>query len=238
MCESLPYGGFKWLSDYEINTFELPTITDDDEKGYILEVDLEYPDELHLTHADLPFAIRSSIPEYISSKQKKLIASVNNKEKYIIHYKNLAQCLEHGLKLTKIHKVLEFKSSKFLEKYINLNNDMRTKSENDFDKDFFKLMNNSYFGKTIEDVEKRNNVRLLTRWDQDRNRFGASHYINKPNFHSSSVFEENLVAIQMNRVEIFYDKPIYIGFCVLELSKMIMYNFHYNFMKKKNMGKK
>jgi hypothetical protein len=129
MSESLPYGGFKWLTENEIEKFDVQKSTLNEEKGYILEVDLDYPETLHSSHADFPFAIEKAIPDALNSKQKKLIGSVKPKTNYIIYYKNLVQCLHKGLILKKIHKILEFNSSKFLQKYINLNNDLRTKSE-------------------------------------------------------------------------------------------------------------
>lgn len=92
-------------------------------------------------------------------------------------------------------------------------------------------MNNSVFGKTLEDVFKRKDIRLLTHWDDIGNKFGVNRYVSKPNFHFRSVFREN--AVQMNRLSIKYDKQIYVGFCVLELSKTLMYDFHYCYMKKK-----
>ena len=94
-------------------------------------------------------------------------------------------------------------------------------------------MNNAVYGKTMENVKKRVNVKLLTHWENIGKKMGAGILIAKPQFHSCSVISENLVAIQMNKTQITYDKPIYLGFCVLDLSKSHMYNFHYDYMKKK-----
>lgn len=226
MSQYLPTGNFEWVHN-DIN-FNISTSSD---YGYILEVDLEYPDTLHDLHSDLPLC-----PEKISinnTKETKLVSNLNNKKKYIIHYRNLQQCLELGMKLSKIHRVLKFKQSPWLAKYIELNTNLRTVAESQFEKDFFKLMNNAVFGKTMENIEKRVNVKILTHWENHGKRKGAQDYISKPEFHSLSIFSENVVAIQLNRLKLFYNKPIYLGFCILDLSKTLMFDFHYNYMCKK-----
>ena len=119
----------------------------------ILKVDLEYPRSLHDLHSDYPLA-----PEQIKVnkiKKKKLISNLGDKEKYILHYENLKQYLSLGLKLTKIHRAIKFEESQCLEKYIALNTELRTSAANEFEKDFFKLMNNSVFGKTMENIRNR-----------------------------------------------------------------------------------
>ena len=138
MSKPLPTHGFKWMKDNELNVWE--------KTPCILEVDLEYPKELHDLHNDYPLA-----PEQIEvNKTKKLIPNLWNKKNYVIHYENLKQCLNLGLKITNIHRGIKFKESQWLKKYIALNTDLRTKARNEFEKDFFKLMNNSVFGKTME----------------------------------------------------------------------------------------
>lgn len=234
MSQSLPYANFSFLNSLELEEFSINLLTDNNSDiGYILEVDLDYPNHLHKKHNDLPFCMENMKPPYTRSKQNKLIASLESKKKYVIHQTNLIKCLNNGLILTKIHRVLKFSQKPWLKSYIDLNTDLRTKAQNSFEKDFYKLKNNSVFGKTIENVEKRTDVRLLTHWENLGNKFGANTLISKPNFHSSSIFDENLVAIQMNRLSITYNKPIYVGFCVLELSKTLMYDFHYDYIKTK-----
>lgn len=223
MSQFLPEGGFEWVSS-ETN-FE---VDDTSEYGFILEVDLEYPEELHDSHSDLPLC-----PENIcvgESKEKKLVPNLNNKEKYKIHYQNLKQYLKMGLKLTKIHRILKFRQSTWLKKYIDLNTELRKKAVSDFEKDFFKLMNNSVFGKTMENVEKRVNVKLLTHWENRGKSLGVQDWIAKPEFSSLSVFSENLVAVQLQKTKVCYDKPIYLGFSILDISKTLMYEFHYEYM--------
>ncbi|KNE88543.1 hypothetical protein PSTG_18051, partial [Puccinia striiformis f. sp. tritici PST-78] len=169
-------------------------------------------------HSDLPFC-SENIKPYHFSKCKKLVASLHDKKNYVIHYRVLQQCIQNGLILKKIHKVLEFKQAPWLKEYIDLNNAQRTLSTNDFQKNLFKLMNNSVYGKTMENVDKRKDVKLVCGWESEGKVQKARALIAKPNFHSSTHFSEDLVAIQLKRMYAFYNKPMYLGFTVLELSK-------------------
>ena len=226
MSYYLPYSEFKWLEN--VNSLNIFDITPDSPIGYIFEVDLEYPDILHNKHNDLPFCVENK--KLNTMKSKKLLANLYNKEKYIIHYRNLQQCLRHGLILKKIHRVLSFQQSDWLKIYIDLNNNHRIEAKNAFEKNFFKLLNNAVYGKTMENVDKRVDIKIVSDWESKGKRLGARALIAKPNFHSSKIFTENMVAIQMNRLKTVYNKPIYIGFTVLELSKLKMYDFHYDYM--------
>ena len=194
---------------------------------------MEYPRELHYLHNELPFC-----PESIKSPEakcniKKLIPNLYRKEKYVIHFQNLQQALEHGLKLIKIHRVLSFDQSPWLKKYIDLNTAKRNKAANKFEKNFFKLMNNAVFGKTMENVEKRTDVKLITHWENIGRKLGAEAWIAKPHFKNMSIFCENLVAIHMAKQKVVYNKPIYVGFCILDIAKTIMYDFLYSYIKPK-----
>ncbi|XP_077278612.1 uncharacterized protein LOC143906406 [Temnothorax americanus] len=223
MCQPLPYADFRWVNN--ISNFDVNAIASDSPTGYILEVDLEYPQCLHDTHADLPFCPTSDKPP--GKRVNKLLATLYNKERYVIHYRNLQQCTRHGLRVTKIHRVLQFTQSTWLRDYIELNTKFRTQAKNDFEKNLYKLMNNAVFGKTMENVRNHVDVRLLTNWD---GRYGAEVMIAKPNFHSRSVFSENLVAIEMRKLEIKFNKPIYVGMCILDISKTCLYKFHHEYM--------
>ena len=165
MCKRLPTGNFKWINPEIVN---LGSYNENSDKGIILEVDLEYPKELHQLHNDYPCAPEKMIitddmlSDYArkikeehsvsSGKVPKLVTTVLDKEKYVLHYQNLKLYLSLGLKIKKIHRVLEFDQSAWLKEYIDYNTEMRKNAKNSFEKDFFKLMNNSVFGKTMENL--------------------------------------------------------------------------------------
>ena len=241
MSQYLPTGGFRWMTEKQIS--ELNKYKENSEKGVILEVDLEYPKELHNLHNDYPLAAESvrvnknMLSDYckkiatkynISTGQvHKLIPTLSNKEKYVLHYRNLQLYLDLGLKLKKIHRVLEFDQSPWLKQYIDFNTQKRTQAKNAFKKDFFKLMNNSVFGKTMENLRKRVDVRLVT------NEKKLLKMASKPTFVFSKIFNENLVAVHKIKEVLTLNRPAYVGMCILDLSKTLMYDFHYNYIKQK-----
>ena len=183
----------------------------------------QYPKSHHDLHNDYPLA-----PEQIGvNKIDKLIPNLWDKKKYILHYENLKQYLSLGSKLNHIFRGIRFEESQWLKKYIALNNDLRTKAKNDFEKDFFKLMNNSVFGKTMENIRNRVDIKLVNDKKQ------AEKLIAKPNFNHCNIFSEDLVAIHMKKTKLVFNKPVYLGMCILDLSKTLMYDFHYNYIKQK-----
>ena len=215
MSKPLPTHGFEWMKVDELETWEFHSC--------ILEVDLEYPKNLHDLHNDYPLA-----PEQIMvNKTSKLIPNLGDKKKYVLHYETLRQYLKLGLKLTHIHRGIKFKESPWLEKYISLNTKLRTEAKNEFEKDFFKLMNNAVFGKTMENIRNRVDIKLVN------NKKQAEKLSAKPNFKHCNTFSEDLVAIHMKKTKLDFDKPVYLGMCILDLSKTLMYDFHYNYIKKK-----
>ena len=161
----------------------------------------------------------------MANKTEKLIPNLNNKEKYVLHHTNLKQYLSLGLKLIKIHRGVKFLERDWMKEYIQLNTDLRTKGTTDFEKDFFKLMNNSVFGKTMENVRNRVDIRIVN--DEKKwNKLAKKH-----NFKSVTIFSENLVAVHMRRTSVKLRKPIYLGMCILDISRTLMYDFHYNYIK-------
>ena len=243
MSQYLPTGGFKWMTEKQINKINLAQYNEDSNKGLILEVDMEYPKELHDIHNDYPLGPENvkvtdnMLSGYCKKIQKKfnistglvhkLIPTLCDKEKYVLHYRNLQLYLDLGLKIKKVHRVLEFNQSPWLKQYIDFNTQKRTQAKNSFEKDFFKLMNNSVFGKTMENIRKRVDVRIIT----DRNKL--LKMASKPTYVSSKIFNENLVAVHKIKETLTLNRPAYVGMCILDLSKTLMYDFHYNYIKEK-----
>ena len=215
MSEPQPYKNFKWMNADELENWE--------SKPCILEVDLEYPKELHDKHNEYPLA-----PErLLVDKVEKLVPNLNDKTKYVLHHEDLKLYLRLGLRLTKIHRGITFVETDFMKPYIDLNTKMRTKGTTDFEKDFYKLMNNSVFGKTMENVRNRVNVKLVT------NEKALNKLVKKSNFKSVNIFHENLIAVHMEKTTVKLNKPIQIGMSILDISKTLMYRFHYDYVKPK-----
>ncbi|KAI8129126.1 hypothetical protein CVS40_1221 [Lucilia cuprina] len=221
MSQVLPERDFKWLTDVE--KFSLDSLTNDDKYGYILEVDLKYPQEVHDLHNSLPFCCEKKT--FLDFKEEKLLVDLNDKHKYIIYHKNLQQCLKHGLKLLKIHRILKFKQSNWLEKYIIIN----AKGKTNFEKYVFKLLNKALYNKIMEKRYKDTTIKVFNKWENEARKAGVRAYVAKAEFRNAHIFEENLVAIELDNTYSYY-KPIYLEFIILELIKWKMYNFHYDCM--------
>ena len=240
MGEYLPYGEFEWLEN--VDEFDVNSISEKSEIGYFLEVYLEYPNELHELRNDYPLApgklavtndMLSKYCKEIADKYnlkvgdiKKLIPNLGNKTKYVLHYRNLQLHLSLGMKLTKIHRVLKFKQSDWMKKYIDFNSKKRKNATNDCEKDFFKLMINSAYEKTMENLRKRINVRLVN------NEKEFLKYTSRPTYVTHKLFDKDYAAIHEIKPILMLNKPIYVGFTALELSKWMMYDFHYNLLKR------
>ena len=161
------------------------------------------------------------------NKCKKLVCNLYDKKKYVVHTESLKQALNHGLKLKKIHRVIEFNQKAWLKPYINMNTELRKLAKNDFEKDLFKLMNNSVFGKTMENMRKHRDIKLVT---TDKKR---SKLVSEPNFHAMNLISEDLSIIEMKKTKIKMNKPIYLGLSILEIRKILMYEFWYDYVKPK-----
>ena len=237
ISEYIPYAGFKWFKN--INEFDTNSINERSDTGYFLEVDLDYPDKLHELHNDYllaPEKLAISIDmllkycRKIADKYKikvgdvkKLIPNLGNKTKYVLHYRNLQLYLSSGIKLTKIHRVLKFKQSDWMKGYIDFNTEKRKNAANDFEKDSFKLMIILFMEKQWKTYI---NVGLVN------NAKDFSKYTSRPTYITHKIFNKDFAANHEIKPVLMLNKPIYVGFTVLDLSKWKMYDFHYNFIKK------
>ena len=239
MSQYLPYDNFEWMSEEEINEVNFDLVSEDSKIGYVLEVDLEYPKDLHDTHNDYPLApekLRVSenmLSDYCLDIVKnygikvgevnKLTPNLKDKNGYVIHYKNLQMYKSLGMKVVKIHRVLKFSQMDWLKDFVMFNTRKRMKATNMHEKDYFKLMVNFVYGKSIENLRKRINVKLVN------NKENYLEYTSQPTFVSQKIFDKNIVAIHRVKPVLLLNKTIYIGFSVLELSKLLMYDWHYNY---------
>ena len=231
MSKKLPVNGFKWIDNNEIagpviNEDFIKNYDENNDKGYIFEVDVKYPKRLHKLHSDLPFlSERMEINEC-----KKLVCNLYDKKIYVVHINSLKQTVNHGLKLKKIHRIIEFNQEAWLKPYIDMNTELRKLARNDFEKDLFKLMNNLVFWKTMENIRKHRDIKLVT---TDKKR---SKLVSEPNYHTINLISEDLPIIEMKKTKVKMNKPIYLGLSILEISKILMYEFWYDYMKPKYNG--
>ena len=212
MSQYLPEKNFEWEEDsfsdkdIELVKSKILDIKDDSSEGYFFEVDLKYPKELHDLHNEFPLCpeqieIKDEwMSQYqrkmkkdlqIKGKSKKLCLTLFDKKQYVLHYKNLKFCLENGLILTKIHKVLKFKQSQWLRPYIMLNTHLRQIATSKFEENFAKLMNNSVYGKTCENVRKYRNVKLAT------NKNEIEKILRSPLVSDWKIYHENLASFEI-----------------------------------------
>ena len=245
MSKKLPYDDFNWYFK-KIDEKKIMNYNDEDETGFILEVDLAYPKEIHDLHKDYPLApeimcvsesMLSDVQKEIhkqyynhevkDEKTNKLILNVMNKKKYVLHISTLKFYLQHGLKLKKVHRAISFKQSHFLKPYIDFNTEKRKNSKTDFEKDLFKLMNNSVYGKTMENVRKHGDFELV----DTAVRF--QKLVNKPTYKHRHIIHENLVVVEKEKHKVELNKPIYMGMSILDYSKAHMYSFYYDILKPK-----
>jgi hypothetical protein len=245
MSQYMPVSGFKWNSD-TWTTEKIMDISNNADIGYMFEVDLSIPQtilkkdvngneneiNLHdLFNNYVPLPVNTQVKkenlnkwqqeDYKKSKIRKLCCTFEDRKNYVINYRMLKMALSLGFKLDKVHRVLQFNQKPFLKSYIDLNTDLRKVAKNEFEKDFFKLMNNSVFGKTMENVRNRINFKLISTEDQ------AWRVKNLKRF---TIFSENLVGVHTQKKEIKLIKPVYLGQTILDDSKYLMVNFHYNKM--------
>ena len=243
MSKPLPKSGFKWKRVMPTEE-EILNKKENDKKGWILEVDLEYPAELHKEHNSYPLAPEKKavesekMSEYQNKlikdlklklpNSKKLLLTLEDKNDYVVHYENLKFYLNQGMKLKRVKRALEFDQECWMEPYIRMNTEFRKLAKNDFEKNFYKLMNNSVFGKTMENLRNRVDIRIVRSNERDKIR----KLVASPLYARHVIFTNNLVGIDMHKSRLLLNKPVYTGMTILDKSKILMYDFFYNHLKK------
>ena len=238
MSQYLPYDEIKF--DNNITLEDIINTPDDSDIGYFVEVDLKYPDNIKQKTKNFPFAsvnkkinpdnfsdyMKENLPNtYLQNK--KLICDWSDKKNYLIHYRMLKFYVRHGMIVDKVHDIISFRQSRWLEKYINFNTQKRNQAVNDFEKDFYKLLNNAFYGKTMENVRNRLKIKFFKK-DDYREIIKQQSKLTFNGIHKSY---ENCYSYTVRQNEVLMDKPIYLGFSVLELSKLLMYETYYDNLK-------
>jgi len=241
--EKLPYRNFEWIDEEIFKDIDWENVDTETLRGYVLEVDLEYPKELHDLHSNFPLAPETQTIKFNDlspfSKQvfcqlekkekysdKKLITTFDNRHNYILHFKNLKLYLQLGMKLTRIHRVLQFDQDSFIQPFIEKCTMARQNSKTKFEQDQYKKVANSVYGKTIQNVRKYVDVKIHT---NIQSFYNATSWVT---FKYFSIIGENLIQTVHSPSEIFHDRPIYAGFAILELSKHFMFDFYHNVLAK------
>jgi len=242
MMDKLPVGEFEWVEPTEELLEHVLNCSDGSDYGFILECDLEYPQHLHEHHSDYPlapdrksvsFGELSPFAREVCEKHNlkrstntpKLMATLEFKRNYVLHYRTLKLYCQLGLVVKKVHNVIKFKQDALMKGYIEFNSKKRALSANDFDIAYFKFMNNSLFGKTMERVDNRTLVKLVN---------SVKSYLSlasKVTFKSAKIIHKDLVGVEMKHPVLKLNKPAYLGFAILDLAKYHMYWFHYHVIK-------
>ena len=237
MSELLPYDKIKF--DNSVKLEDILNTPDDNDIGYFIEVDLIYPDNIKEKTKNFPFApvnkkinpdnfsdyMKENKPDtYIQTK--KLICDWSNKKNYLVHYRMLKFYLRHGMIVDKVHNIISFKQSRWLEKYMNINTQKRSRAENDFEKDFYILLNVAFYGKTMENVRNHLKIKFIKKDNYKK----IIEYQSKLTFNGIHKSYENCDSYTIKQNEVLMDKPIYLGFTVLELSKLLMYETYFDIL--------
>ena len=240
MTQPMPYKDFKFITDYNLD--EILSTTKESETGYFIECDLDYPKEIHDKTVYFPFAPIKRCIKYeelspwqqeknINKKDsvEKLICDQHDKKNYLVHYRLLQFYLRHGMKLSKIHNIISFKQKCWMKDFVENNIHMRNIAKtlkDDFGIEIYKLLNNSVFGKTMENIDKYRDIRLLTSSEYDLEQY--KKIISKPTFKDAHQYSKDLIAVEVGNYTKTYNKPIYLGFTILDLSKLQMYETYYD----------
>jgi len=245
--QKLPYKDFEWLDEDSFKRVDWENINTESDYGFILEVDLKYPKNLHESHSNFPLApenveitfdnlsnfsqeIIMKLENKRSYSDVKLIGTFLKRENYVVHFKNLKLYLQLGIKLTHVHRVLHFKQKAFIAPFIEKCTAFRTNAKTKFEQDQFKKVANCVYGKTIQNVRKYCKVKL-----HNSNK-SLKNAITSNTFKNFYIIGENLVQTNHSLSKIVHDRPIYAGFAILELSKHFMFDFFYNVLQKKFQG--
>ena len=239
MSQYLPTSGFRWVDDCQQLAKTIAKQPADGPEGYILEVDLEYPEDLHDAHNSYPLAPERVVvqKEWMSDYQhdhlgvgvaptevEKLVPNLRNKDRYVLHYRNLQLYMSLRMRLTKVNRALRFDQRPWMEPYIQMNTELRKKATSGFEKDLYKLMNNLVFGKTMENLRRRVDVKLVRSNEEDKLR----RLIACPAFARVNIFDDDLAAIQIHKSRLELNRPVFVGMSILDFSKHLMYDFYYN----------
>ena len=237
MSQPLPYDEIKF--DISVNLEDILNTPDDSDIGYLVEFDLIYPNNIKEKTKNFPFApVNKKIcPDVFNDYMKeirpdtcvqssKLICDWSDKKHYLVHYRMLKFYLRHAMIVDKVHNIISFRQSRWLEKYINFNTQKRNQAVNDFEKDFHKLLNNAFYRKTMENVRNRLKIKFVKKDDYRE----IVKQQSKLTFNGIHKTYENCDSYTFKQNEVLMDKPIYLGFAVLELSKFLMYETYYDIL--------
>jgi hypothetical protein len=253
MVQALPQGDFQWCDEREPLTL-IERYGSNDTEGCFVKVDLHYPQHLHDPHNDYPLAperklIRDEmLSPYAqelrvkldigSDKMPKLVPNLMDKVGYVCDIRALKFYVEHGLEVTAVHSVITFTQSCWMKDYILFNTERRKQAKNEFEKDFFKLMSNACFGKTMENLRTRQDMDFISS-NSEWGKHGVKHErtiarkLASPLYAGHLIYNDDLAAIKKKKEQILFNKPTYAGMAILDLSKLHMYDFHYNHIKVK-----
>ena len=225
MSQKLSVNGFMWYNDYLSNFNEgfIKNYNKDSDEGYFLEVDIEQILSIQKNYGVLIKTYYFYQREKKIEKVEKLVCSIEDKDKYVIHIRALKQALNNGLKLKEVHRIITFQQKAWLKTYIDMNTKLRKEAKSEFEKDFFKLMNNSVFGKTMENVRKHRDIKLVTTEEK------RIELVSEPNYHTTKHF----LVTEMKKTKVKMNKPVYLGMSILDISKTLMYEFWYDYVKPK-----
>ena len=252
MSEKLPYTNFKWEeAPFGNINYYLDKCNEDVGMVFKVDLDINNDDKTRFKLRKFPpMPIKRKIDENEISdysrdflkqhnnnlgKDEKLILDLYDKKEYIVHYDILKYYISLGIKVTKIHSIISFNHKAWLKPYIDFNTEMRKHAKNDFEKDFWKLMNNSFYGKTMENISNRCMVELTNNSKDLKRLASRDNFKDIIDFDNRELNEENdysFKAVLINYKSMYFNKPIYLGMCVLDYSKLVMYKFYYDIIEK------